>query len=267
MRSFPFPNPFLFFFSSSASPSSGKTLPFISPGPHPTPPLPRAWAIPPSSKKRAPTSRFPPVPSDACATTDTSFTKGSTSIPSSGTPVAGPKTTYFPPWSGIVRHLNATSGYSAYGKYLVLEHTTLNPPLYSLYAHLASIQPGLKIGSKVQVAQVLGKMGNTASYSIPLNRSHLHFEIGLRLTDHFQSWYDKKKYTTKNRHGNFSGFNLVGIDPLPFIPSTKRNPSPPRSSTCAPCPSQPRYASVQTARQISSDATPLSAKLPPKDQA
>jgi murein DD-endopeptidase MepM/ murein hydrolase activator NlpD len=96
----------------------------------------------------------------------------------------------FSAMSGIVRHLNATSGYSAYGKYLVLEHTTLTPPLYSLYAHLASIQPGLKVGSNVQVAQVLGKMGNTASYGIPLDRSHLHFEIGLRLTDNFQSWYD-----------------------------------------------------------------------------
>jgi len=122
----------------------------------------------------------------------------------------------FSAMDGVVRHLNATSGYSAYGKYLVLEHSTLSPPLYSLYAHLASIDSGLKVGSPVRVAQVLGKMGNTASYRIPLDRSHLHFEIGLRLTDNFQSWYDKKKYTTKNRHGNFSGFNLVGIDPIPF---------------------------------------------------
>ena len=59
-------------------------------------------------------------------------------------------------------------------------------------------------------------MGNSASYRIPLNRSHLHFEIGLRLTDNFQSWYNLKKFTTPNRHGNFSGFNLVGFDPLPF---------------------------------------------------
>lgn len=123
---------------------------------------------------------------------------------------------------GVIRHLNATSGHSSYGKYLVLEHTTLNPPLYSLYAHLASIEPGLKTGSTVRVAQVLGKMGNTASSAIPLNRSHLHFEIGLRLTDNFQSWYDKKKYTTKNRHGNYSGFNLVGIDPLPFYSAYQR---------------------------------------------
>ncbi|MBT3637016.1 MAG: M23 family peptidase, partial [Opitutae bacterium] len=34
----------------------------------------------------------------------------------------------FSAMAGIVRHLNATSGHSAYGKYLVLEHTTLTPP-------------------------------------------------------------------------------------------------------------------------------------------
>lgn len=128
----------------------------------------------------------------------------------------------FSAMGGVVRHINPTSSHSAYGKYLVLEHTRLDPPLYSLYAHLASIEPGLKLGSPVKVAQVLGKMGNTASYRIPLDRSHLHFEIGLRLTDDFQSWYDKKPYKTRNRHGNYSGFNLVGIDPLPFYSAYQR---------------------------------------------
>ena len=117
---------------------------------------------------------------------------------------------------GVVRHINNISGHSAYGKYLVLEHHTMTPKLYSLYGHLASIDSTLKIGSIVKVAQAIGKMGNSASYRIPLNRSHLHFEIGLRLTDKFQKWYSSKKFSTPNRHGNFSGFNLVGIDPLPF---------------------------------------------------
>ena len=128
----------------------------------------------------------------------------------------------FSAMAGNVRHINPTSSHSAYGKYLVLEHTRLNPPLYSLYAHLASIEPGLKVGSPVGVAQVLGKMGNTASCRIPLERSHLHFEIGLRLTGDFQGWYDKKPYKTRNRHGNFSGFNLVGIDPIPFYSAYQR---------------------------------------------
>ncbi len=124
---------------------------------------------------------------------------------------------------GIVSHINATASYSAYGKYIVLEHPSITPPLYSLYAHLDSITPGLTKGVRVKIAQVIGKMGNSSSgYRIPMERSHLHFEIGLRLTDQFQKWYDKKLFKSKNRHGNYSGFNLVGIDPIQFYSSYKQ---------------------------------------------
>lgn len=124
---------------------------------------------------------------------------------------------------GIVSHINSTAGYSAYGKYIVLEHKSLTPSLYSLYAHLDSISPNLAMGSKVSIAQVIGKMGNSSSgYRIPLDRSHLHFEIGLRLTDQFQNWYNKKRFSSKNRHGNYSGFNLVGIDPIQFYSEYKK---------------------------------------------
>ena len=124
---------------------------------------------------------------------------------------------------GVVSHVNSVASYSAYGKYIVIEHTSVTPSLYSLYAHLYSIADGIKIGTKVKVAQTIGQMGNTSSgYHIPLSRSHLHFEIGLRLTDQFQKWYDKKSFRTKNRHGNFSGFNLVGLDPIEFFASYKQ---------------------------------------------
>ena len=74
---------------------------------------------------------------------------------------------------GVVSYVNPTPSYSAYGKYIVLEHPKLNPPLYSLYAHLDSITPNLKRGSPVVIAQVIGKMGNSPSgYRIPLERSH-----------------------------------------------------------------------------------------------
>lgn len=123
----------------------------------------------------------------------------------------------FAAMNGVVRHLNGVSGHSSYGKYVVLEHLDLTPALYTLYAHLAEVNPKLKVGARVKVAASLGKMGNTsAGYRIPLNRSHLHFEIGLRLTDHFQGWYASRKFSTPNRHGNYSGFNLVGLDPLDF---------------------------------------------------
>ena len=117
---------------------------------------------------------------------------------------------------GIVSYVNHVSANSAYGKYMVLEHHKMKPRLYSLYGHLAEIDPKIKRGTEVKVAQEIGKMGNSASYRIPLDRSHLHFEIGLRLTDEFQKWYSSKKFSTPNRHGNYSGFNLVGLNPIPF---------------------------------------------------
>ena len=60
-------------------------------------------------------------------------------------------------------------------------------------------------------------MGNTSSFGIPISRSHLHFEIGLRLSENFQVWYDRKNFNTSNQHGNFNGYNLVGTDPLKFF--------------------------------------------------
>jgi murein DD-endopeptidase MepM/ murein hydrolase activator NlpD len=91
-----------------------------------------------------------------------------------------PKDSIYAAMDGVVSYINSTASYSAYGKYIVLEHPKLNPPLYSLYAHLDSITPNLKKGSPVVIAQAIGKMGNSSSgYRIPLERSHLHFEIGL----------------------------------------------------------------------------------------
>lgn len=118
---------------------------------------------------------------------------------------------------GIVRHVNHTSSHSSYGKYIVLEHPSIKPALYSLYGHLAEIHNQIKPGATIGVASPIGKMGNTSSgYRIPLNRSHLHLEIGLRLSDMFQDWYKRRTFKTPNRHGNFSGFNLVGLNPLAF---------------------------------------------------
>ena len=124
--------------------------------------------------------------------------------------------TIFSAMEGKVVHINHSSQKSAYGKNIVLEHENLSPVLYSLYAHLEEISGNLSIGNKVITAQVLGKMGNTASFHIPLNRSHLHFEIGIRLSDRFDTWYNRQRFSTKNKHGNFNGFNLVGLDPLSF---------------------------------------------------
>lgn len=123
----------------------------------------------------------------------------------------------FAAMSGIVRYINHTPGNSSYGRYIVLEHPAARPSVYTLYAHLAAIAAGLGENQPVTLGQIIGQMGRSAGgYRIPKERAHLHFEIGLRLTDRFQEWYDWKKFGSANHHDGWNGMNLVGLDPLDF---------------------------------------------------
>lgn len=118
---------------------------------------------------------------------------------------------------GRVAYVNATPEKSSYGRYIVVEHDSMQPAFYTLYAHLSSVAKGVRTGVRVQSGSVIGVMGRSAGgYSIPNSRAHLHFEIGFRLTDQFQKWYDQKGFKEPNYHGNFNGMNLVGLDPLNF---------------------------------------------------
>ncbi len=119
--------------------------------------------------------------------------------------------------SGVVRYINRSAGNSNYGKYVVIEHPTMSLPVVSLYAHLNSVSADLAVGDQVKGGQFIGVMGRTANgYGIPKSRAHLHLEMGLQLTDFFQEWYDRQQYKHKNKHGKYSGLNLVGIDFLDF---------------------------------------------------
>lgn len=124
---------------------------------------------------------------------------------------------------GIVRHINPRAGDSGYGRYVVLEHTDQSPAVYTLYAHLAKVEPGLAPGARVKRGQRLGIMGRSAGgYAIPKERAHLHFEIGLRLTDDFASWYAWRKFGSPNQHGPWNGMNLMGVNPLDFLDQWRR---------------------------------------------
>ena len=123
---------------------------------------------------------------------------------------------------GRIVHVNKTAGYSSYGRYVVVEHDQEIPAFHTLYAHLASVGEGIRIGARVESGTPLGVMGRSASYSIPRTRAHLHFEIGFRLTNQFQAWYDRQKYGSKNRHGNWNGMNLVSLDPLDFYEAIRK---------------------------------------------
>lgn len=123
---------------------------------------------------------------------------------------------------GRVVHVSRVSGFSSYGRYVVIEHEGEVPAYHTLYAHLASVSDGIMPGARVEAGTVIGIMGRSASYSIPRSRAHLHFEIGFRLSDDFQAWYDRQKFGSKNRHGVWNGMNLVSLDPLDFYQAIRR---------------------------------------------
>ena len=120
--------------------------------------------------------------------------------------------------AGVVRYINAIPGNSNYGRYIVLEHTGCEPAVYSLYAHLSAVQPGLRAGDGVERGQRIATMGRSSDViAIPKDRAHLHFELGVRLADNFQPWYDAQKFGGANKHGIWNGMNLAGFDPLDFF--------------------------------------------------
>ncbi len=117
---------------------------------------------------------------------------------------------------GRVVYVNRVAEHSSYGRYVVIEHDLEVPAFHTLYAHLAITAEGILTGARVKSGTVLGIIGHSANYRIPNSRAHLHFEIGFRLTNDFQSWYDQQKFSSKNWHGMWNGMNLLSIDPLGF---------------------------------------------------
>ena len=132
----------------------------------------------------------------------------------------------FAVYPGRVAYINKVAGNSAYGRYAIIQHSSRSLAFVTLYAHLRRFEPGIAAGSPVSAGQLLGVMGRTAAgYSIPKSRAHLHFEVGLRLSDQFQNWYDAKRYDTGNQHGVWNGMNLIGLDPLTVFEFLKSRPS------------------------------------------
>ena len=99
----------------------------------------------------------------------------------------------------------------------MLEHPEVSPAIYTLYAHLARIEPGLTEGRRVKRGEVIGLMGHSSSGNIPADRAHLHFEIGLMLSRDFPAWYAWKKFGSPNQQGLWNGMNLMGVDPREFL--------------------------------------------------
>lgn len=119
---------------------------------------------------------------------------------------------------GSVAYANRHSGNSNYGIYVVLEHDDPVGTIYSLYAHLSSVEKRLHKGMRVIRGTPLGILGNTPSSIIPIVRSHLHLEVGMIRNRRFDDWAKAKKID--NHHGRYGGWNLSGINPLDLYGST-----------------------------------------------
>ncbi|MBM3845329.1 MAG: M23 family metallopeptidase [Verrucomicrobia bacterium] len=116
---------------------------------------------------------------------------------------------------GSVVYVNRKSGLSNYGLYVVVRHQTSGLTIQTLYAHLATIGPGVQVGARVAAGQLIGKLGRTTNTrsSISKDRAHLHLEFNFQLNPSYAQWHARHRVGERNDHGNWNGRNLLGVDP------------------------------------------------------
>jgi murein DD-endopeptidase MepM/ murein hydrolase activator NlpD len=111
--------------------------------------------------------------------------------------------------AGTVAYANSVPSHSNYGRYIVIEHQFGGCPYFSLYAHLSAVE--VAIGARVAQGDPIAVMGHTGE-GIDRDRSHVHLELNLLLNGEFDRWSNKYFPGDGNRHGNFNGQNLDGLD-------------------------------------------------------
>jgi peptidoglycan LD-endopeptidase LytH len=116
--------------------------------------------------------------------------------------------------NGMVVYFNTKPALSNYGKYVVIRHIVEGIEIYSLYAHLSEIQPGLAVGKQVKAGEVIAIMGRTSNTSetITKERAHVHFELNVFVNEGFPNWYRRFFPNQRNDHGIWNGQNLNGLD-------------------------------------------------------
>lgn len=123
--------------------------------------------------------------------------------------------------NGTVVYVNSTSSLSNYGKYVVVHHDWGEGPFFSLYAHLSSAN--VSPGQTVRAGETIARMGYTG-VGLNRERAHVHLELCMILSDHFQRWYDRH-FTSQNYHGLFNGINMIGIDIAKLYLAHRQNPN------------------------------------------
>ncbi|HTB84282.1 MAG TPA: M23 family metallopeptidase [Candidatus Sulfotelmatobacter sp.] len=131
---------------------------------------------------------------------------------------------------GTVMYINAKAGLSNYGKYIVIRHVIEGLEIYSLYAHLSEIAPGLMAGKNVRGGEVIATMGRTSTAEvITKDRAHVHFELNVLVNDNFAAWFKQNSTPgERNDHGEWNGQNLNGLDPREIL-LAEHNPAHPFS--------------------------------------
>ena len=124
--------------------------------------------------------------------------------------------------AGKVVYTNFVPAYSNYGKYIVIEHRWDGSPYYSLYGHLSAIDA--HTGQTVQPGEQIAVMGYTGA-GLDQARAHLHLELNLILSHHFEAWYNQLYKREPNRHGIYNGINLDGIDIARLYLELNKNPA------------------------------------------
>jgi len=124
--------------------------------------------------------------------------------------------------AGKVLYVNLVPAHSNYGKYIIIEHRWDDSSYYSLYAHLSTAH--VRAGQQVARGEQIAVMGYTGS-GINQTRAHLHLELNLMLSRHFESWYDTYRKEEPNYHGVYNGLNLKGIDIARLYLALRAKPS------------------------------------------
>ncbi len=118
---------------------------------------------------------------------------------------------------GTVVYFSTRPSLSNYGNYLVIRHVVEGIEIYSLYAHLSAVRPGLKIGDAVKAGDIIATMGRTSNAETILKeRAHVHFELNVLVNDRFAMWF-KRNSRERNDHGEWNGQNLNGLDPREIL--------------------------------------------------
>jgi murein DD-endopeptidase MepM/ murein hydrolase activator NlpD len=114
---------------------------------------------------------------------------------------------------GTVVYFSIRPSLSNYGNYIVIRHVVEGLEIYSLYAHLSAVRPGLKIGEAVRAGEVIATMGRTSNAEVILKeRAHVHFELNVLVNDNFSAWFKQNSPGERNDHGEWNGQNLNALD-------------------------------------------------------